>query len=262
MDSSTLIGAAILAVLFTLEGVAPFYRGRRGRYAHAARNLALAVLAGATGAAMAPLLVLSTQLAADHGFGLCNIAPMHPAACAVIAFVLFDAWMYVWHRANHEIPLLWRFHRVHHTDPAMDSTTALRFHPGEIVLSTLLNCLVLAALGAGIAVLAAYKVVMIAVIQFHHSNVRVPQALDRRLGLIIVPPSMHRVHHSHLRAETDSNYGTIFPFWDRLLGSYRTRSDYSNIRFGVGAYDSVEWQNPLRLLAMPFRSLPQQEARP
>ncbi|MCF7985786.1 MAG: sterol desaturase family protein [Thiohalocapsa sp.] len=260
MDPSMLIGAAVLAVLFALEGAIPFYRGRSGRYAHAARNLSLAVASGAVGAAMAPLIVLSTQWAAERGFGLCQALALHPVVCAVTAFVLFDAWMYAWHRANHEIPLLWRFHRVHHTDPAMDSTTALRFHPGEIMLSTLLNCVVLAALGAGIAVLAVYKSVMIVIIQFHHSNVRVPAALDHRLRLLIVPPSMHRVHHSHLRAETDSNYGTIFSFWDRLFGSYRTRRRYDDIRFGIGAYDSVDWQNPLRLLSLPFRAL--SETRP
>jgi sterol desaturase/sphingolipid hydroxylase (fatty acid hydroxylase superfamily) len=163
--------------------------------------------------------------------------------------------MYAWHRANHEVPLLWRFHRVHHTDPAMDSTTALRFHPGEILISTLLNCLVLVALGMSLAAFALYKTVMIAVVMFHHSNLRVPERLDRWLRWVIVPPSMHRVHHSHLRAETDSNYGSIFSFWDRLFRSYRTRRTYDDIRFGIGVYDGVDWQRPLRLFMLPFRPL-------
>ena len=257
MSSNTIVGLTVLAVLFALEGALPFYRRDGHRYRHALRNIALALVAGAVGALMAPLLLLSTQFAAEQGIGLCNWVDAHPAVCAVATFVLFDLWMYAWHRANHEIPFLWRFHRVHHTDPAMDSTTALRFHPGEILLSTLLNCLVLAALGMSLAMLALYKTLMIAVVLFHHSNVRVPHALDQALRWVIVPPSMHRVHHSHVRAETDSNYGTVFSFWDRLFGSYRTRDRYDDIRFGIGAYDEPEWQRPLRLLTLPLRPIRQ-----
>ena len=257
MSTNTIVGLTVLVVLFALEGALPFYRGSSNRFTHALRNFTLALVAGALGALMAPLLLLSTQFAAERGIGLCNWIDIHPAACAVVTFVLFDLWMYAWHRANHEIPFLWRFHRVHHTDPAMDSTTALRFHPGEILFSTLLNCLVLAALGMSIAMLALYKTVMIAVVMFHHSNVRVPDALDRALRRAIVPPSMHRVHHSHLRAETDSNYGTVFSFWDRLFGSYRTRERYDDIRFGIAAYDEPDWQRPLRLLTLPLRPLGQ-----
>lgn len=257
MSSNTIVGLTVLAALFALEGALPFYRGNGNRYTHALRNVALALVAGAVGALMAPLLLLSTQFAAEQGIGLCHWIDGHPAVCAVVTFVLFDLWMYAWHRANHEIPFLWRFHRVHHTDPAMDSTTALRFHPGEILFSTLLNGLVLAALGMSLAMLALYKTVMIAVVLLHHSNVRIPDRLDLALRRVIVPPSMHRVHHSHLRAETDSNYGTVFSFWDRLLGSYRTRERYDDIRFGIGVYDGPDWQGPVQLLALPLRPVGQ-----
>jgi sterol desaturase/sphingolipid hydroxylase (fatty acid hydroxylase superfamily) len=98
---------------------------------------------------------------------------------------------------------------------------------------------------------------MIAVILFHHSNLRVPDALDHRLRQFMVPPSMHRVHHSQLRSETNSNYGTVFSFWDRLFGSYRTRARYDDIRFGIGSYDASDWQGPLRLLALPLQPLRQ-----
>lgn len=244
-------------MLFALEGALPFYRGGGNRYAHALRNFTLALVAGAVTALMAPLLLLSTQLAAAHGIGLGNMIDGYPTIIAVVTLILFDLWMYAWHRANHEIPFLWRFHRVHHSDPAMDSTTALRFHPGEILFSTLVNRLILAALGMSLAMLAFYKSVMIAVILLHHSNVRVPAAIDRALRLVIVSPTMHRVHHSRRRIETDSNYGTVFSFWDRLFGSYRTRARYDDIRFGIGAYDSPDWQRPLRLLRLPLQPLGQ-----
>jgi len=163
--------------------------------------------------------------------------------------------MYVWHRINHQVPFLWRFHRVHHTDPALDSTSALRFHPVEVLISTALNCVLMVALGMSLEVFSLYKPVMVVVILFHHSNLRIPPHLDSWLRWVIVPPSLHRVHHSNLRWETDSDYGTIFSFWDRLFGSYRTRRTYHDIRFGIGRYDSPGWQQPTRLLVLPLRPL-------
>lgn len=262
MDTSTLIGLIALILVFLLEGLIPFYADRGDRYTHGLRNLSLALVAGMVGALMTPLLVWSVQLATRHDVGLCNMLAIYPAACGLLTFVLFDLWIYAWHRMNHQAPFLWRFHRVHHTDPTLDSTTALRFHPIEVLISTALNCVLMVALGMNLEVFALYKSVMVVVILFHHSNLRIPPRLDRRLRWVIVPPSLHRVHHSDLRGETDSNYGTIFSFWDRLFGSYRTRRTYHNIRFGIGQYDSPDWQRPLRLLALPLRPLvPEDERR-
>lgn len=251
------VGMMVLGALFALEGVLPFYVRGRERYVHAGRNLGLALLTGVVGAALAPLLMASAELAAQRGIGLCNWLGMAGAGCAVVTLLLFDLWMYAWHRANHRVPFLWRFHRVHHTDPAMDCTTALRFHPGEILLSSLANCLVLILLGMGFELLVLYKTIMVAVILFHHSSLAVPAVLDQGLRRLIVTPAMHRVHHSEVQAETDSNYGTIFSFWDRLFRSFRLREDARAIRFGIGRFSETEWQRPLRLLLLPF-----QRARP
>ncbi|RKT47678.1 sterol desaturase family protein [Thiocapsa rosea] len=249
-------GLAVLTTLFALEGVIPFYDQASGRWSHAARNIGLALMAGLVGALMAPLILMSIELAKTRGWGLLNAIDM-PAAIAVVAgLLLFDGWMYLWHRANHEIPLLWRLHRVHHTDPRMDSTTAFRFHPGEIALSTLLNTAVILVLGLGLATLILYKFLMVMVIVLHHSNIRVPEAWDRRLRILVVPPSMHRVHHSEITAETNSNYGTIFSFWDRFLGSFRLRDDLHRIRFGIGYFEGPQWQTPLQLLMLPVQEKP------
>jgi sterol desaturase/sphingolipid hydroxylase (fatty acid hydroxylase superfamily) len=261
MSIDVIVGLIALAALFTAESWLPAYAaGRERRLRHGLDNLGIAAVSAATGAIMAPLLVASVQFAETNGLGLCH-APAPGWApgwvmCAATTFVLFDLWMYAWHRANHRVPFLWRFHRVHHTDPAMDSTTALRFHPGEILLSTLANCLVLMALGMSLDMLVLYKAVMVLVILFHHSNLAVPAGLDARLRRVIVPPSMHRVHHSAIRAETDSNYGTVFSFWDRLFGSFRLRPDPRTIRFGIGAYDNAAWQRPLSLLRLPLEPNP------
>lgn len=250
------LALSILVILFALEGVIPFYEQAAGRWSHAARNIGLALISGLIGALMAPLILTSIELAQTRGWGLLNAIAL-PAPIAVIAgLLLFDLWMYLWHRANHEVPLLWRLHRVHHTDPRMDSTTAFRFHPGEIVLSTLLNAVVILGLGLGLATLILYKSLMVVVIVLHHSNIRLPQTWDRRLRILVVPPSMHRVHHSQIIAETNSNYGTIFSFWDRLLGSFRLRDDLARIRFGIGYFEGPQWQTPLQLLMLPLREKP------
>src|SRR5215813_5385924 len=121
---------------------------------------------------------------------------------AAAAILLFDAWMYLWHRANHQLDFLWRFHRVHHSDPEMDVTTAIRFHAGEILISSALRLAVIPLLGITNRQLLVYEMLLLPVILFHHSNVLIPERLDAILRLVIVTPAIHRVHHSRLRAET------------------------------------------------------------
>lgn len=248
------VGLAVLVGLFVAEGVLPYYQGRDRRCLHGARNLGLAILSGLVGAALAPLLLWAFSLGSERGWGLCPHLGLGGFGGALASLLLFDLWMYAWHRANHQIAVLWRFHRVHHTDPAMDCTTALRFHPGEILLSGLANLPVIIALGMSLQTFVLYKAVMVAVIGFHHSNLAVPVRIDRGLRRLIVPPSMHRVHHSEIQSETDSNFGTLFSFWDRLFGSLRLREDTQAIRFGIGRFAGDAWQRPLRLLAIPFRA--------
>ncbi len=252
-----LTGLVVLAVLFAVEGAMPFYEDRRGRVRHGLRNLALALASGAVGAALAPLLLLATELAAGHRWGLSHWLGLDPLSTVVVTLVLFDLWMYAWHRANHEIPFLWRFHRVHHTDPEMDSTTALRFHPIEILLSSLANLPVLVLLGMSFEAFVLYKALMVAVILFHHSNVAVSDGIDQGLRRAIVPPSMHRVHHSVIEGERNTNYGTIFSFWDRLFGTFRLTDDAHAIRFGTGQFDGPDWRRPTRLLMLPFVHSPE-----
>ena len=245
-------GIITLSLLFLLEGIAPYYLNRSHRLRHGARNLGLALIAGLVGAAFAPAMLWAMQTAATEGWGIAHLLPMPDWGSALLAFLLFDLWMYVWHRLNHEWPLLWRLHRVHHSDPEMDATTALRFHPGEILLSSLLNLPIVLLIGLTLETLILYKAVMFIVILLHHSNVALPTTWDRRLGWLLVPPSMHRVHHSERRRETDSNYGTIFSFWDRLFGSFCQRDDLSAIRFGIGRFNEPRWQRLSGLLQQPW----------
>ena len=245
---------ASLALLIVLEGALPFWPGRAGRVRHYARNLVL----GAVGYALVFALFLgplarATQWAADRDFGVVRWLGLSGGWAAAAGLVLFDGWMYAWHRANHRIGFLWRFHRMHHTDRELDATSAVRFHPVEIVISTALRLGVLALLGVGLPVLLAYEMVLAPVIQFHHSNVRTPGWLDEALRVLIVSPNMHRVHHSELRAEHDGNYASVLSVWDRLLGSHRRRDDLLGMDIGLGSFRDGRWFTLRGMLATPLR---------
>ena len=133
--------------------------------------------------------------------------------------VLLDFWIYWWHRANHEWPFLWRFHEVHHRDRHLDATTALRFHFGEVALAAGARALVIMAFAIPLTSVVLFEIVLIVATVFHHSNWRIPPAIERGLERVIITPSLHWVHHHRVRADTDSTYGTIFSFWDPLFGT-------------------------------------------
>ena len=251
----TLIAVFGLTLLWALESWMPAARGRHDRLRHAARNLTLGLLNAVVLALLAgPLIAWASGWAEGSGIGLLRFLALPPVASIIAAILLFDAWMYLWHRANHELRFLWRFHRVHHSDPEMDATTAIRFHTGEILISSALRLAVIPLLGITIHQLLVYEILLLPVILFHHSNVRFPERLDRWLRLIIVTPAIHRVHHSRLRIETDSNYSSVFSFWDRIAGTFRLRRGGQPVNFGLDEYDSEERQRIAGMLVTPFAS--------
>ena len=148
--------------------------------------------------------------------------------------VALDLWTYVWHRANHEWPLLWRFHRVHHLDRFLDTTSAVRFHPGEVLISALARAPLIVALDIPLLSLVVFDTLVLASALFHHSNVRLPAALESALRVAVVTPSHHWVHHHTLRADTDSNYGALLTLWDRLFGSWSRRQRTPDMAIGAG----------------------------
>jgi sterol desaturase/sphingolipid hydroxylase (fatty acid hydroxylase superfamily)/rhodanese-related sulfurtransferase len=248
----------LLAVLLTWESLVPFFtyfvERRVERVRHGLKNVVLGVLnALLTGLGFAALWWATAQWARAHNFGMLCWLPLPDWARLAGAFLLFDAWMYWWHRLNHRIPFLWRFHRTHHSDPNMDVTTANRFHIGEIALSSVLRVPVIALLGLQVSQLALYEMAMFTVVQLHHANIALPAWLDRALRVVIVTPFMHKVHHSRWQAETDSNYSSLFSFWDRLFRSFRFREDPHTIQFGLQEFDSAENHTLIGLLTTPLK---------
>jgi sterol desaturase/sphingolipid hydroxylase (fatty acid hydroxylase superfamily) len=252
-QSRYIIVAVTLAVLWAIESVAPMFLGRQRRLSHIATNLALAGLNALIGLGFAFAILGVTEWARAHSFGLLNLAPLPGWLHWLGAIVLFDCWQYWWHRFNHRVPFLWRFHAVHHADAEMDASSGVRFHTGEIVLSFLVRLAVLPLLGVTLPELLLYETLSLPVILFHHSNLRISEGADRWLRWLIVTPRMHYVHHSRWQPETDSNYTSLLSVWDRLFGSFRLRDKPSEISLGLDDYEEREWRRLPGLLAAPFR---------
>jgi sterol desaturase/sphingolipid hydroxylase (fatty acid hydroxylase superfamily) len=254
MSSDLMAGAVALVALYVLEGVFPYFPGRRGRGKHAVNNILLAGINGVINLAFGVLIIRTMLWTGRHSVGLLNNVAAGSLGRLMMGVILFDLWMYAWHRINHEWRVFWIFHRTHHTDIQMDTTTALRFHPIEILISNILNLGIFILLGLNINELVFYKMIMLPVILFHHSNINLPESVDRIFRALIVTPNMHRVHHSWERFETDSNYSSVFSFWDRLFWSFRLRQDPLKITLGLDKYREPQWQNIKGLLLTPFRT--------
>jgi sterol desaturase/sphingolipid hydroxylase (fatty acid hydroxylase superfamily) len=214
-----------LVALLLWETAAPYarlFRTRAERARHGAVNLTLGVVN-----LVLVALVFSTAWrivtvrAASAGVGLLNWTGATGWVHAAGALVLLDAWTYAWHRLNHAISFLWRWHGVHHADAAMDVTTANRFHTVEIALSSAARIVVLPLAGVGFGELVVYETALQASNLLQHANIGLPPEIDRWVNALLVTPSMHKVHHSPFRPDTDSNYSSVLSIWDRLLGTYR-----------------------------------------
>ena len=200
------------------------------------------------------LAVGAAELAAARGWGLFHglNAPFWLALPA--SLLILDLAIYTQHVVFHKVAVLWRLHRMHHTDLDFDVTTALRFHPLEIVLSMLIKLVLVTLLGVPAVAVMLFEVILNATAMFNHGNVGLPQRLDRTLRWILVTPDMHRVHHSIRPEETDSNFGFNLPWWDRLFGTYRDqpRDGHTGMRIGLEYFRDRRAIGLDALLLQPF----------
>ena len=197
-------------------------------------------------------VVLATaQYVSANNLGLLGRLDLPYWLNLLITVLFFDFMLYVWHLLNHVVPLLWRFHRVHHCDKNMDVSTATRFHAGELALSTVIRMALIYVIGADVWGVVLFESLVVACSQFHHSSLRAPVWFEAIWWLLFVPPSMHRIHHSVKIKERDSNYGTIFSIWDRFCATMVSQVEQSKIRIGVGGHFDETKLGLGRLLIMP-----------
>lgn len=201
-------------------------------------------------ALLSPLIVLPvTQLAAGHAIGW-RPDGWNGGWFILVDLLILDCWIYWWHRANHMLPFLWRFHEVHHLDETLDASSALRFHFGEVVLSSLVRAAVIIVLEVPFTTVAIFEVLVAVNAIFHHSNLKLPAWLERPLSWLIVTPSIHWVHHHAIRSDTDSNYSALLSVWDRIFGSSSATVRTADMPIGV---EGLTDKPGLTLVARPFR---------
>jgi len=211
------------------------------------RNFALAAINfGLSPAVVLPL----SALAASHALAW-RPAWWRGAGGLTLDLLLLDGLIYWWHRANHVWPLLWRFHMVHHLDRFLDASSAIRFHFGEVLISATARAGAIVLLGFPLASILAFETLVLIATAFHHSNLRLPPRFEAALALVVITPSIHWVHHRRRRSDTDSNYGTVFSFWDRLFASRSPTRRELQMPIGVEGFEELAIAG---LIARPFRS--------
>ena len=247
-----LLACIFLAILW-LQWRFPLRRQQFGLLQRLARNFVLSIPGFLiVRVAMLPIPIAIAIWARERHIGLLNWLHLPSWAVVIATFFVMDYAYWWWHWAMHMVPVFWRFHNVHHTDLDLDVSTAARFHFGEMILSIGFLSLAVILFGIGPIMLVVFFITFEAATLFHHSNWRLPIHVERILNLILVTPRMHGIHHSIVQRETNSNWGTIFCWWDKLHGTLRRDVPQDAVTIGVAAYREEHELTLGKLFALPF----------
>jgi sterol desaturase/sphingolipid hydroxylase (fatty acid hydroxylase superfamily) len=260
MTQEAMIRLGCFVAIFGLVSIVEAISPRRALSVSKARrwfaNLAMQAIDAVIPRLVFPLLPMGLAIfMADRGWGLLNVLHIAPGPAMVIGVLTLDLAIYLQHVLFHLTPLLWRLHKVHHTDRDIDVTTGLRFHPVEIVLSLIIKLAVVAAIGPPAAAVLIFEVLLNGASMFNHGNLRIPLSWDRIIRTVLVTPDMHRVHHSVIVRETNSNYGFSVSWWDYLFGTYRDQPEegHERMKIGLKGYSDDRSSRLSSLLVMPFK---------
>ncbi|HET7209759.1 MAG TPA: sterol desaturase family protein [Terriglobales bacterium] len=245
---------AACAVLSSVEAVVPLFQYRRGRLRRAVPNLILAVGVVLTNVACASMTASLSAFVVREHFGLFGGMRSHPSLLLVMGVAALDLCAYFAHLLLHKMRWGWKFHRVHHSELEVDVTTAFRQHPGETLWRVLWQAFGIALFGLPFWVVPLYLSVSSLNALLEHANVRMSNGFDGWLRMLIVTPNMHKIHHSRLVIETDSNYSNIFSLWDRLFCTHTQEVNYRGLRYGLDGFDQSREQNLTALIGAPFRT--------
>lgn len=255
----------VLALMMALEAAVP----RRVRAVSRTRrwpgNIGIVIVDSLLVRALIPTAAVGVAVyATAHGWGLFAVLGLPWAWSVVLTIVVLDFVIYLQHVMFHAVPTLWRLHRMHHADIDIDVTTGTRFHPIEILLSMGIKMAAVVALGAPAVGVLVFEVLLNATAMFNHANLKLPRHVDRVLRRLVVTPDMHRVHHSAIQRETDSNFGFNLPWWDRLMGTYRDQPErgHDGMTIGLEIFRDPGASRLDRLLAQPFVKPVNQSAPP
>lgn len=248
-----LLICAWMAGLLGLEKQRSLRAVHRSKLRRDIRNLAIAAPAGLVVQAVEmPLAFKLAEVAQRRNRGLLAILHLPSLLSTIAGILLLDYSLYWWHYLTHRVPLLWRFHKVHHVDREMDATTALRFHFGEITISLAFRALQIVVIGPTPATVAIWQVFLFLCILFHHSNMRLPLSFERLLGRIVVTPRMHGIHHSIVPEDVNSNWSSGLTVWDWLHATLRTAPPQQGLVLGVAGFLGPVEVTALEALKLPF----------
>lgn len=251
---TAIVIAVVFGVMLLFERVRPLRRTVEPKLRRVVRNLTTGGIALAVATVLqTPVLIPVSRWAAAHRVGLLNLVALPAFANLVLAVLLLDYTLWIWHWATHRVPFLWRFHLVHHVDLDLDSSTGLRFHFGEQALSVVYRAAQIVIIGVSPFALWTWQVLLFASILFHHANIELPIAWERRLVRILVTPRMHGIHHSDRFSETDSNWSSLLSWWDYLHGTVVLSVRQSDVVIGVPAYREHSEVTIGKILLLPFR---------
>jgi len=248
--------AGIFAVMAAWEILAPRRDQKLGRRTRWSGNIGIVIVDAVLVRLVFPITAVGLALVAEaRGWGLFYVLDLPTWVSVPLAVMALDLAIYLQHVLFHAVPTLWRLHRMHHADLELDVTTGTRFHPIEIILSMGIKLGAVAAMGVPAVAVLAFEVLLNATSIFNHSNVRIPAWVDRGLRWIVVTPDMHRVHHSILAPETNSNFGFNLPWWDRLFGTYRDQpsAGHLGMTIGIEQFREPAEQRLGCMLTQPFR---------
>lgn len=254
LNSSLLHGLAVgvFLLLFALEKWFPLRREGHALWQRVGVNLALSVLVYLTAfLTVRPLTRMGLAWSSQNEFGILHWLRL-PWGSSILGFLLLDLSFYYWHRLNHQVAWLWRFHNVHHFDPELDVTTGFRFHCVEVALSASFRWVQVVLIGVSLPVFLLYETAFQIATFFHHSNVRLPLRFEKCLNSLWVTPRMHGTHHSKKQEETQSNYSVVFSFWDRFHRTYLWRP-FEDLQIGVPGYSREQDNRLAGALSAPFR---------
>ncbi len=250
--------ALVLGAMLAWETLAPRREPREPKARRWRSNLGVAVFNALLVRVLLPVGAIGVaELAAVRGWGLLNQAALDGWPAIVVALVALDLVLYLQHVVLHAVPLLARLHAAHHADPEFDASTGIRFHPLEILLSTAIKFAAIVALGAPALAVLLFELLLSSSSLFNHGNVALPTAVDRALRHALVTPDMHRIHHSVIQTERDSNYGFCLAVWDRLFGTYTVApaGGQTGMRIGLDAHRDARVSTSFSgILAIPFRA--------
>jgi len=245
-----------LLFFLIIELIIPYRDASVSKFKRWLVNIGLAIFnVGVLKLIFASLTISTAVYVTEREIGLLNMIQMPHWLKIIDTIILMDMMVYVWHALTHRIPVLWRFHRVHHTDLNMDASTAVRFHVGEVILGAGVRLGIVYFIGAEYMGVFLFECIFMLTDQFQHSCLKVPKQFESLFWLLFVPPSMHRIHHSVTLEERNTNFGTIFSIWDRLFGTLLTGVNQKQIWIGVDGHFQEKKLEIYHLAYMPFTPL-------